>query len=402
MRNLSGVFKDGWLGITTWHKRSCYLTLSAVLMSANANGQDVIWIGKPAVRDYIAFNVHKAVEQYAELGQQIAQFELQIEEARGAYFDASTGDREAAGDKFGEILFQKDMLIAWPRVAGNDGSASLMANLNALANNGRPPDGGIPPSARAAFSNWVNALRFKTGGGLGMTPDPIQAAAALQDGSSLKEYEIYRRLRDQAEWDEWESGRNGGLRKLLVSHVVIPRTYFGENPMKRGFDHQITQLENSILQCEYTGRQVAGTVFHFWEEKPPENIATLIAMNPRAFVGLADHAVKECPPDSLQASALASAPMNMTITPQMVRESSMKSRFAPPAPDPARDEQNARAQQQVNERLAKEKDRRTKLQECAEALRVSSIAARQTKDKVALKEARDRHRECNMAVRQSY
>lgn len=401
MHKRRGVFTGGWSNLATWRKRSWILAFSAVLAATSTYGEDVIWIGQPTARDYMALNMRRALEQYSELRQQMAQFEAQIEEARRAYFAASPSDRAAAGDKFGEMLFQKDLLIAWPRVASDGDSAKLMAGIIALANDGRPPDGGIPPSAREAFNNWVIVLRFSVGGAVGMTLDPIKAGDALQNSASLKEYEEYRRLRDQAEWDEWESQRNGGMRKLLANHVLSPRTYFGENVMKAGFDYQVAQLNNHILQCEYAGRQVDGSIFHFWEGQPPENIAFLIAMNQSAFIGLVDHAVDQCPPDSKQASDIESSPIKVTITPKMAKEASIKSRSAPPLRDPVPviEEQNARARQQINERLAVQKDRDAKFRACSEELQTDITAARQAKDRNSLKEAHVKYRECTLALR---
>ena len=178
-----------------WRRRSWILTL-AVAFSATGACADVIWIGRPTVRDYIAYNVQKSIEAYRQLQGQIAQFEVQIADARQAYFAAPASSRDAAGDRFGQLLFQKDLLIAWPKVMGDDASSRAVANLMTLANNGRPPDGGIPPSARQAFNQWVAAMRFNAGTGFGSFPEPVNALRVLQSATSMTEYEAYRRLRD--------------------------------------------------------------------------------------------------------------------------------------------------------------------------------------------------------------
>jgi len=158
-----------------WCGRSWILALAAALSVTGAYG-DVIWIGRPTVGDYMAHSVQQALGEFRQVQGQIAQFEAQIADARQAYFAAPASSRDAAGDRFGQLLLQKDLLIAWPRVIGDDASSRMVANLMALANNGRQPDGGIPPSARQAFNQWVAAMRFYAGR-LWIIPRPGQRGA---------------------------------------------------------------------------------------------------------------------------------------------------------------------------------------------------------------------------------
>ena len=379
-----------------WRRRSWILALAGAFSATGAYA-DVIWIGRPTVRDYMAYNVQKAIEAYRQLQGQIAQFEAQIADARQAYFAAPASNRDAAGDKFGQLLFQKDLLIAWPKLLGDDASSRQVANLMILANNGRPPDGGIPPSAKQAFNQWVAAMRFNAGTGFGSFPDPVNAARALQSGGSMTEYEAYRRLRDQAEWDEVEAQRAGGARKLIDSGITIPaRTYFGEVPFAQKFNARIAQLPNKILQCMYSGRQAQGAVFHFWKGQPPDDIAYLMAMHMSSFEGLLDHAVDECPPDSKQASAIASSPAKVVITPEMARNAKAEknSRDISPAEAEAIRLRNEDARAKIAERQAQHDTQRAMLKACSDEWQPKLNAARQSRDPSAQKAAAVGSREC--------
>ncbi len=379
-----------------WRRRSWILTL-AVAFSATGAYADVIWIGRPTVRDYMAYNVQKSIEAYRQLQGQIAQFEAQIADARQAYFAAPASSRDAAGDRFGQLLFQNDLLIAWPKVMGDDASSRAVANLMTLANNGRPPDGGIPPSARQAFNQWVAAMRFNAGTGLGSFPDPVNAVRVLQSATSMTEYEAYRRLRDQAEWDEVEAQRAGGARKLIGPGSTFPASsYFGTTPFAQNFDARIAQLPNKILQCRYSGRQAQGSVFHFWKGQAPDDIAYLMAMNMSAFEALLDHAVDECPPDSRQASAIASSPAKVIITPEMARSARAEKNARPisPAEAEANRQSNEAAQAKIAERQAQHDTQRAMSKACSDEWRLKLNAARQARDTTAQKAAAAAVREC--------
>lgn len=381
-----------------WRRPRWLLILIGMLAAASAFGQDVIWIGRPSARDYLALNVQRAVEGYAELRQQMAQFEAQVGEARRAYFTAAPTDRAAAGDKFGELLFQKDLMIAWPRISAGGDQAQRLASLMTLGNNGRPLDGGIPPSARKAFNNWTSAVGFGVGAGLGMTPDPIKAAAALASGGSLKEYEAYRRLRDQAEYDDWEAQHSGAARKLIEPGSAIPaRLFFGETPMMRGFDHRIAKPENYVLRCMYTGRKEETSLFYFWQGQPPQDIAILLAMNPSGLARLKDHAVNQCPPDDKQARAIEASPIKAIITPEIARDARAQRNSIPLNPIEAQaiQDRNAAARQKLDARKAREDERNAKLQACREALQTEVLAARQDRDRIATDAARAKYRDCS-------
>lgn len=376
--------------------------LVAGALSATSALADVIWIGQPTVRDYMAYNVQKAIEGYAQMREQMAQFEAQIADARRAYFAASGSARGPAGDKFGQMLFEKDLMIAWPKVMGNDDQAQLITSVMALANNGRPPDGGIPPSARRAFNQWVSAMRMSAGGGFGSTPDPVKAARALQSSDSLKEYEAYRRLRDQAEWDEVEAQRTGGARKLLSPGTTVsPRAYFGETPFAQNFDARVARLPNKILQCLYAGRQVDGSVFHFWKGQAPDEIAFLMAMNMSAFTGLKDHALDECPPDSRQASAIASSPAKVVITPQMAKDARAQknSTYLDPAQAEANRQRNEAARSKSAERKALQDEKGAMFKACSDEMRANIVPAQQARDNNAIRAVHARYMECTSIAR---
>lgn len=379
-----------------WRRRSWILTLAAALSATGAYG-DVIWIGRPTVGDFMAHSVQQAIGEFRQVQGQIAQFEAQIADARQAYFAAPAASRDAAGDRFGQLLLQKDLLIAWPRVIGDDASSRMVANLMALANNGRPPDGGIPPSARQAFNQWVAAMRFHAGTGFGSFPDPVNAVRVLQSAGSMTEYEAYRRLRDQAEWDEDEAQRAGGARKLIgPGSSFSAKSYFGETPFAQNFDARIAQLPNKILQCLYSGRQAHGSVFHFWKGQAPDDIAYLMAMHMSSFEGLLDHAVDQCPPDSNQASAIASSPAKAVITPEMARSARAEKNSRPisPAEVEANRLRNEEARAKMAERQAQYDQQRALRKACSDEWQPKLNAARQARDINAQKAAAAAVREC--------
>jgi hypothetical protein len=398
MRHLGSVFGRSL-------RRRAKLLASFVLAAAASTSSlaDVVWIGQPTVRDYMAYNAQKAIEGYVELGKQMAQFEARISDARRAYFAAPASGRAAAGDRFGQMLLEKDLLIAWPQVmGGDDAMAKLATNLMSLSNNGRPPDGGIPPSARPAFNSWVSTMRMKAGSAFGPAADPVRAAAALKSGEGLDEYEKYRRLRDQAEWDEFEAQRAGGLRKLVrPGSVVHPRSYFGETPFMQGFDMRIAKLPNRLLQCVYAGRQAQGSVYTFWQGQAPEEIALLMAMNPSAFGGLKDHAVAQCPPDSAQASAIAASPASVVITPQMAKEARAMANSRPldPAEAQAIKERNAAARQKADERKAGQAEKAAMFKACSDQHQADVYSARMARDNTATSAAHRKYMECQSVAR---
>ncbi|WP_286561546.1 hypothetical protein [Variovorax brevis] len=384
-----------------WRSRSWTLVLAGALSASSALA-DVIWIGQPTLRDYMAYNVQKAIEGFVQMREQMAQFEAQVTEARRAYFAAPASNRGAAGDRFGQMLFEKDLMIAWPKVIGTDEQGQLLANFMALANNGRPPDGGIAPSARQAFNRWVSAIRFSTGGGFGSTPDPVKTAHALQSSDSMKEYEAYRRLRDQAEWDDFEAQRSGGARRLLgPGTTVSPRTYFGETPFAQNFDARIARLPNKILQCLYAGRQAEGSVFHFWQGQPPEDIAFLMAMNMSAFTALKDHALDACPPDSKQASAIASSPAKVVITPQMAKDARAQknSMYVDPAQAEANRQRNEAARAKSADRKSLQEEKSAMFRTCADEMRANIVPAQQARDNNAIKAVHARYMQCMSIAR---
>jgi hypothetical protein len=383
-----------------WRRFSWILMAAGTLLASSAAGEEVIWIGRPSTMDYFAYHAQKAVQQFAEASQHMARFVAEIEEARRAYFAAPASNRSAAGDKFGEMLLQKDLLIALPRVANPDEKGDLASSLIALTNGGRPPDGGIPPVARRAFSRWVSAIRISAGTEFGAMPNPMKVAIALKNSNSLKEYEVYRRLRDQAEWDEFEAMHAGGGRKLLAPGALVsPKSYFGDTPMAQGFDGRIAQLPNKILQCEYAGRQAEGSVFHFWHKQAPEEIGLLIAMQRSAFTGLQDHAVAECPADSKLASVLASSPAKVSITPQMYKDAKQQRNWKVLDPAQARavSERNDEARQRADDRRRSQDTRASIVRACGEELKAESLAA--GRDRYAMQSAHAKYRQCMSAAR---
>jgi hypothetical protein len=120
----------------------------ATIAGTGSSFAGVIWIGRPTVRDCMAYSAQRAMEQFGQMAQEIAVFSAQIEAARTEYFEASPVNRAAAGDKFGTLLLQKDLLIGGPGVMGGERGGDIASLFMMLANNGKLPDDGIPPTAR--------------------------------------------------------------------------------------------------------------------------------------------------------------------------------------------------------------------------------------------------------------
>jgi hypothetical protein len=231
-------------------------------------------------------------------------------------------------------------------------------------------------------------------------PNPMGVAIAMKNSGSLKEYEEYRRLRDQAEWDEYEAMRNGGVRKLLAPGILVsPKSYFGESVMAQGFDGRIARLSNKILQCEYAGRQAEGSVFHFWHNQAPEEIGLLMAMQIHAFAGLKDHVAAECPADSKLASALAASPVQVKITPQMYRDAKQQKNMRVLDPAEARivNERNASARQKAEERKSLQETRAAMFRACSDDLKAASTVGR--RDRYAMQAAHAQYAQCMNAAR---
>lgn len=373
------------------------IILVTTLSVGSTFAETVVWIGKPSARDYMAYSARRAFEQFQQLKLQIDVFNSQIADARAAYAASSPANRAAAGDKFGEMLLQKDLLIAMPKVIGGDGDAgNRVTALITLANGGAEPDGGIPPSARAAFGRWVSTLQFRSGGAFGRVPDPIKASQALMEGGDLEAYEKYRRLRDQAEIDEIEANRTGGARKLVGHGVIQARSFIGTTDAK-GLDYRLSTLGEKLLGCTYAGMSPN---YYFWQGQPPEDITSILAMNSSIHNGaldhLKDHAATECPANDKLASALASAPLKEPLTPQALKDGRANAHTIPLTPE-------QKAQQEMNRKRAD--DLKAEQIAKSDAFRACNVAfreARMSSDRDAVTAAVQAHRQCEADARRKY
>jgi hypothetical protein len=385
-------------GLSTWQKSLQILTIFTTLTASSAFADTVIWIGRPTVQDYMAYSARQAIEGYQQLQQQIAVFNAQIADARQAYFAAPPANRATLGDKFGELLLQKDLLIAMPDVmTGGGDQAKAVTGLMLLANKGNLPDGGIPPSARAAFGQWVTALQMRAGSSFGRMPDPVKASQAMLDGGNLEAYEKYRRLRDQAEFDEFEAQQNGGVRKLLDHGSISARGFIGTTDAA-GLDYRVKSLDDKVLRCTYAGM---GPNYYFWQGQPPQDITSLLAMNYTVHNGaldlLKDHAADECPADSKQASVLAAAPLKEPLTPVMLKDGKAQAHAAPQTPE--QQAQQAQARQQAQDRQTKTATRADAFRACNEEMNAALQIARLTRDRAVTQAAHQRNLQCMSAAR---
>jgi len=224
----------------------------------------------------------------------------------------------------------------------------------------------------------------------------------MNSSASLKEYEAYRRLRDQAEFNDWEARRTGAPLKLAGSGATVAaKYYFGENVMMKGFDYHVARVGEKIIQCTYAGRQANGSIYDFWQGRAPDNIAFLMAMNPRALEGLKDHAVDQCPPDSKQALAIKMSPSKVVITPEMRKDAQAQSRSAPvdPARAQAIQERNAAARQRMADDRASTDAKNAQYRACSENLRAAMAAARQARNIQASSAAHAEYAQCTAELR---
>jgi hypothetical protein len=118
-----------------------------------------------------------------------------------------------------------------------------------------------------------------------------------------------------------------------------------------------------------------------------------------SFTGLKDHVATECPADSKLASALASSPVKVSITPQMYREAKQQrnTRVLDPAEARIVNERNAVARQKADERKSLQETRAAMFRACSDDLRAASLVSR--RDRYAMQAAHAQYAQCMSAAR---
>ncbi len=175
--------------------------LGPILFAAQADGDDGLdlWAAAEIGSNYGSL-VGQAADSAAELGKASAEFTQKIQLARERYSKAypSGPDFAAAEAEFAKLLAEKDFhyLLMSLTFGENTPSRQLMDLL------GTKIDGGIQPSARIEFYEWMEAIHERLRGqpqvsGLGEIPARVlDAIAAAQEQQAA-----YKLARDWAEFE---------------------------------------------------------------------------------------------------------------------------------------------------------------------------------------------------------
>jgi hypothetical protein len=241
--------------------------------------------------------------------------------------DYDAGRRNTpAESEFGRALLTKD-LVLMSMILSEGRPAPIVQGVNALFGQ---LDGGVRNPAKAAFDEWVNAIRFMMGadrqGQLLIVTSPADLLSALQKTSRW--YDVYRR------WRDWAEFRAHGINRPEPT-TTAP----GENDLARlaNRPRTTTPAEWRLLRQEYVQEggvrlirctynrganappayvaSIPPTV-HFWPEKvgatrgdiqrtvsaDPRSPARML-LNPSLWLG--DVAVSECPGFEEEARALS-------------------------------------------------------------------------------------------------
>jgi hypothetical protein len=310
--------------------------MTATLAAAGAPGTEY-WIGKPGSGDYFRKNAADAIIAAIALKRSAGQFEGRIEAARQDYFSAPAARRERAGDEFAQLLLAKDLLFAdiLVRDGINPHSEAVLAVM--AMRGGRPLDGGIRPTALPSFRTWVRSIRS----GLGATSDeallmPDQAAFEKALIASAGNFEAYRKERDLAETRIWRSahpaqGEEAGRRPLVqpVATTLPPRFFAFNQRRSAAFENALEAAQRSgarSLRCRYgpsydaAGMEAFGD-YYFWKDRPPENIASLMALDTDSMRPIEDHALAKCPGTEAEARSAASVPPKTLVSAELRSQS---------------------------------------------------------------------------------
>jgi hypothetical protein len=150
--------------------------------------------------------VGQAISAAQQMQQSAAQASREIEAARRAYWNAvrSRQGVEEARRAFAHQLRGKDFFYMWMALPGG-----LEGHHFQLLERMAQVDGGVRPSTRFEFREWIKAVRARLGAhddpmgrqpGTFILPSPAKIAEALE--ATKPAYEAYIRARDWAELDD--------------------------------------------------------------------------------------------------------------------------------------------------------------------------------------------------------
>jgi hypothetical protein len=295
-----------------------------------------VWVGKPTIGDYVRRDFKDLLQaQQAAVGEK-AKFNIEIAEARKAFLaTASTPAKRAqAGQRFGELLFAKDLLygVGLMQEGVSDAAWNRINGLHAIS--GGPLDNGIMPDALPLYHQWINAVRTALGARsrtqyiLITNPDRLREAL---DASSAQ-YRIYTDKRDALEIskpadDARRAAEAEALRKKITAATAADggsainsqstqRLGDGihwhgdrDTPPLRRMLFQARDAGQQVLQCRYgpslnSRGEESYAQYTFWFESQPANIRQMVAMDSGgALQFLGSEALANCPPSDKAALA---------------------------------------------------------------------------------------------------
>ncbi len=327
----------------------CHMRIGVMLLAASAwlpSAAQETWIGTRTIGEVRREQAVNAIMAVREAVQSKTQFSKDIAAARKAFFDTATrpGERPAVEKRFADMLKAKDFYYAQQMVTEgtSEYSQKRVAGLDALT--GGALDGGIPEAGRAAFHDWVDALRTSLGARdrkqMLVVGDATQVRKALANNMGL--YEAYARLRDKHEFDVRAADATSSTERaaaIAANRIAVqnltPEGRERLHKQSEGFfdtgtdarlalaprpvADSLTQLMRSgqrVLRCTYgpTGASQDGSsmVYEthvFWHKQAPADIGAIIAADRRKALGnlRTANAVPGCPETRTLASAALSA-----------------------------------------------------------------------------------------------
>ncbi|MEZ5728050.1 MAG: hypothetical protein R3E48_08720 [Burkholderiaceae bacterium] len=180
-------------------------------IQASAEVVTEYWIGRPGIGAYIQRSLVSAGRSAMDYRRAAAAGQLELAQARKAYFTATPDKKAAAGDELGDLLLAKDIQLAAGYISNGWSKQSKgIHTFLALLNGGRAFDGGIHASARPTYDAWIRAMRKHLGAKNDVDMVWVTQASllgALKATQSV--YAVYRKERDPAERRAWAAGHGG-------------------------------------------------------------------------------------------------------------------------------------------------------------------------------------------------
>jgi hypothetical protein len=212
------------------------------------------WIGNPSPSDYFRENLKGALVAASQMTAMMKQLTADIEDARRAYFKATTpAERAKTGDKFAKLLNAKDLIYAYTLLT-HGLTPDLLRELELPF-----IDHGIPERNRNTYIDWLrgvrNSLGLKGDNALLIQLDEDSYKNAMIANSGL--YASYQRLRDENEVWSWNEriGRadlNLGDKHRGLSHIDVSALPIAVKA-KLSSSSQFTNWQNAAFYSDVKG-----------------------------------------------------------------------------------------------------------------------------------------------------